>query len=282
MALNTILCPVNLSPSSNAVLTYASFFAHGMHARLRILHVMGAGAPLSTARTLLQQSYEQCVPAEIQQSLEVETVTLTGDVAEQIAAATEDSSVDIVVMGFRRRPPLPRHLLDRVLDQVRKPVLALPDAATAPPAGWKAIVAATGLDAESSATHALAGALAEMAGAKLTVVHVIQDLPPAIMTPEAFPLPSYRDFALEEASRELDHAFPSPTARPAGLILCGGDISSEVVRVAEREHADLLIVGFHAGKRRLFGTIADRVLNHAHCPVLAVPHVVEREVLHAA
>ena len=282
MAWNTILCPVGLSPSSRAVLTYASFLAYGMRARLRILYVMETGGPLTTARTAVEEMCEACVPSQIREDLAMEPVAIAGDVAEQIAAAAEDLAVDMIAMGFGRRSHLAAHWLDRVLARVRKPVLAVPDAPELKPSGWKNIVAATGLDADSSSTHGIAGAMAEISGAHLTVVHVIEDLPPAVMTPEAFPLPSYRDFALEEATRELDQAFPTPTSRAAGLVLCGGNVSSEILRVAEREQADLLIVGFHAGRRHLFGTIADRVLHHSHCPVLAVPHAPQPELVHAA
>lgn len=283
MALNTILCPIDLSGRFHAVLAYAASLAETLQARLRIIHVMEGGGPLATARTLIQDLYRKSVSEAIRERIANEVLVVEGNVAREIVGAADDSSVDLIVMGFHRGRQMATHCLDRVLTATGKPVLALADSLDPKIAAkWRRIVAATALDTESAGTHSVAGALAEIAGAGLTVVHVIQDLPPAIMAPEAFPLPSYRDFALEEATRELDQAFQPATCRPAGLVICGGDVSQEIVRVAEREQADLLIVGFRSGSRHLLGTVADRVLNRANCPVLAVPHPGARGFARAA
>jgi nucleotide-binding universal stress UspA family protein len=54
-----------------------------------------------------------------------------------------------------------------------------------------------------------------------------------------------------------------------------GDPRDAIVRVAEREHADLVIVGSHGRTglpKLLMGSVASYVVTHAPCPVLVVKH----------
>jgi nucleotide-binding universal stress UspA family protein len=67
--------------------------------------------------------------------------------------------------------------------------------------------------------------------------------------------------------------------RAAGLTTMArverGDPRDVIVRVAEREHADLVIVGSHGRTglpKLLMGSVASHVVTHAPCPVLVVKH----------
>ncbi len=53
------------------------------------------------------------------------------------------------------------------------------------------------------------------------------------------------------------------------------------MRYATERGADLIVLGTHGYgpvKRFLLGHVADRVIRHAHCPVLAFPHETLRPV----
>lgn len=53
-----------------------------------------------------------------------------------------------------------------------------------------------------------------------------------------------------------------------------GEAARVVVEIAEKDHPDLLVVGTHGrtGVRRwLIGSVAERIVQHAQCPVLTVP-----------
>ncbi|HEV8359963.1 MAG TPA: universal stress protein [Candidatus Thermoplasmatota archaeon] len=62
-----------------------------------------------------------------------------------------------------------------------------------------------------------------------------------------------------------------------------GSPAAELLKLAEREHADLVVVGAHGGgavERALLGSVADAVKNHAHASVLlARNHPPARRVL---
>jgi nucleotide-binding universal stress UspA family protein len=61
---------------------------------------------------------------------------------------------------------------------------------------------------------------------------------------------------------------------PVTVSSTGGDPAQEILRYAERHPIDLIVVGTHGRSgvsRVLLGSVAERVLRGARCPVLAVP-----------
>ena len=63
--------------------------------------------------------------------------------------------------------------------------------------------------------------------------------------------------------------------RARGFLLTGNtSIDGQIIRAASLEHVDLIILGTRgrSGLSRLFvGSVASRVITHAHCPVLVIP-----------
>jgi nucleotide-binding universal stress UspA family protein len=59
----------------------------------------------------------------------------------------------------------------------------------------------------------------------------------------------------------------------AGILICAGNPSREITRVAARRHADLIVMGRHEhhGLRRWFhGRTASRIARNASCPVMVL------------
>ncbi|MGA2786074.1 MAG: universal stress protein [Verrucomicrobiota bacterium] len=59
----------------------------------------------------------------------------------------------------------------------------------------------------------------------------------------------------------------------AGIVICDGNPSREITRVAARQHADLIVLGRHErhGLRRWFhGHTASRIIHNASCPVMVL------------
>jgi nucleotide-binding universal stress UspA family protein len=101
------------------------------------------------------------------------------------------------------------------------------------------------------------------------------DIPPyADFGLASLPLPEYEAQVKQEVTRRLDlvaakHA-PGVKIR---CILGRGDAASEIVRLASDEQSDLIVLATHGwtGWRHLvFGSVAERVLREAPCPVLSV------------
>jgi len=125
-----------------------------------------------------------------------------------------------------------------------------------------------GADLEDPAPLLFAAALARRTGAELLVVHAVQDLPEEgghSLVPA-----SYGPALLEEARTSLDRAV-------ACLDLSSGRVSTRIVpgsasrallRSAEEESADLLVIGIHP---HVLGSTTHPVVRGASCPVLTVP-----------
>jgi nucleotide-binding universal stress UspA family protein len=82
------------------------------------------------------------------------------------------------------------------------------------------------------------------------------------------------------ADEALDAAAAALAASPARLrrVVRRGHPAVEIVRAADEESPDLVVVGSHgrsAIARFLLGSVAEQVARHAHCPVLLVRGAVE-------
>lgn len=120
-------------------------------------------------------------------------------------------------------------------------------------------------------------ALAKTAHARLTVLHVIVPLMPLI--PEQF-LDSATLERLDTQTRQWSQRHLNKLAEKAKgadvrttMLLREGDPASQIVRAARSTRADLIVVGTHgrSGVSKFFlGSVADRVLATARCPVLTV------------
>jgi len=118
-----------------------------------------------------------------------------------------------------------------------------------------------------------AAQFADNYGIDLTILHVIEDT----ITQDA--LPTYPGFKprREEAERILAQA-KSLAGEVSKKVTCHerialGPITSEIVRIAEVEDFDGIVVGtkgVRGLKRMLVGSIARQVIRHAHCPVTVV------------
>ena len=115
--------------------------------------------------------------------------------------------------------------------------------------------------------------LAQVNQAKLSVVHVVENLP---ITDAAYgPIPFDVDLTQEwlNASKERLQKLAEKLAIPENRRwLEMGSAKLEIVRVAEENGVDLIVVGSHGrhGLALLLGSTANGVLHHAKCDVLAV------------
>jgi universal stress protein A len=142
-------------------------------------------------------------------------------------------------------------------------------------AGYRHIVAALDLSPATAQVLSRARELARDWGARLTLVHVFEYLPPIDLADS--PLGSIGWAVDEEALRELHQQRLRELAEREDLgdaerVLLTGLAREEIVRHAEEKAADLIVIGSHGrrGIARLLGSTANGVMHHAGCDVLAV------------
>jgi universal stress protein A len=139
----------------------------------------------------------------------------------------------------------------------------------------KCIVCPTDFSESATRAEREAVRLAKALGAELVLAHVGTD---AMLWREGVYTPELR--AVVEGQRKW--AADSLAARAAALAAEGvtaravvkvGVAWKEIVRLAAEEHAEMIVIGTQGRtglERLLLGSVAERVIRHAPCPVLTV------------
>jgi nucleotide-binding universal stress UspA family protein len=137
----------------------------------------------------------------------------------------------------------------------------------------KTILVATDFSDTSEAGVEYAVTLAEKLGAKLYLINAIGV--PAYGVPElgVAITASMIDTIVHDNQVALDKLTKKYATASIEPLLRTGDPRDQIVQTAKEVGADLIVMGTHGRrgvKRALLGSVAEGVLRHAHCPVLAV------------
>ncbi|RQR52980.1 universal stress protein [Burkholderia sp. Bp9140] len=141
------------------------------------------------------------------------------------------------------------------------------------------LVALDGSDTSSRALDAALNLAAET-GARLTPVYVVDVLVPAYDAYGYDPsilIDAFREEGLrvtEDAARRMKARDVAGTPQISNVAPAGEDVAQRIAGLAGELDADLIVLGTHGrrGFRRLvLGSVAERVLRHARCPVLMIP-----------
>ena len=113
---------------------------------------------------------------------------------------------------------------------------------------------------------------AECSGAGLRVLHVVDYTRPIDDDYIIPPDDEVETALLASAKEQLEDTLRRHGAAHARALVISGRPKQEILRVAEREAADLIVIGAHGhhGLAGLLGSTTDRVLHRASCPVLIV------------
>jgi nucleotide-binding universal stress UspA family protein len=131
------------------------------------------------------------------------------------------------------------------------------------------ILFGTDFSPDSDYAFSLATALARDYKSRMVIVHV-REVPVAPVGEFGF-LPSEAE-DVEEAKERL-YALQPDEATEVEHVLANGVAGAELLRLAEEFGCDLIVVGSHGHTglaRLLMGSVAERVVRGAHCPVLVV------------
>lgn len=136
----------------------------------------------------------------------------------------------------------------------------------------------TDLSPAAAPALAYAATIARWYDARLTMLHVVPTFdaitvpPDAIGAPETVVQPPTRDVVLAELTSSV------PASLADGLSLSfdvvAGDASTEILDRAISDRANLIVMGTHGRRgfdRLIHGSVTERVLHRAPCPVLTIP-----------
>ena len=140
----------------------------------------------------------------------------------------------------------------------------------------KLIVAPIDFSEPSKDALNTAAELAKESGAELLLVHVVPAIPRLTMPAEVFHEGEYETALHHDAEHQLAELVQS--LKQGGLkakaeVGIANEVGMEILRIAERNQAGLIVIATHgmAGWHALvFGSVADKVVRLATCPVLVL------------
>ena len=121
-------------------------------------------------------------------------------------------------------------------------------------------------------------ALAKQNGAELLVLHVIDPVPPYVAGEDIGGADLY--MKLEETTKQEAETSMKKLMEKlrklkvnAKSLLLRGTAHEQIVRTAKSRRANLIVIGTHGRtglSKLLMGSVANKVVSRAHCPVLTV------------
>ena len=131
----------------------------------------------------------------------------------------------------------------------------------------------------SDSSHAALDVAADIAarfGAELLLVHVmpaIRDLPENVSILKEGEYDQSLTDAAAKRLADLAATLAQNNVKARTEIGTANDVGRELVRIAEHEHADMIIIATHGmtGWHKIaFGSVAEKVVKQASCPVLVL------------
>lgn len=235
---------------------------------LRIMGVSGVREKLrEPCDTALARAQEL---AEAEEAL-IRPVCVAGLPHEGIVHEAEAGSRDLIVLGVKGNGFIERTLLGsvtrRVIGYTNRDVLVIPrDAAI----GWERILVASdcSLGSEPAVTRALE--LAQDYGSEVTVVTVM-DLPIRAQG-EALGITAEVLNRCQDHVAAVQRRGEALNLKVRGVVLKGNAYQA-ITDYAREQQMNLIVMGSHGRTglaRLLMGSVTERVIGHAPCPVLVV------------
>lgn len=281
LQIRRLLLPTDYSDTAQRALAYAMRLADAHDAELHVLYARVPGDDVNCPTDLKSEAWlggrsERIVQAERE-----------GDgVAEVVLDYADEHDTDVIVMGTHGRRGFERAMLGSIAEKVVRrascPVLTVPP--TAEDGHIERILVPIDFSEHAALALAHASALAELFGAHLDVLHVLYNA----TVPSAYGMEPVGTLGPEVVGRsraalaQMVEAAAPGTSWEAHTEL--GYAASEIARFAERSGADLIVMATHGWtglKHFLLGSVTEKVVRHAPCPVFRV-HSFGRSLLPSA
>lgn len=289
MALHKLICAVDFSPTSDNALRVASQIARDAGAPLVVAHVWRISAdavafdvPISDdaferARRKDEAALQAaCALARRLGAPDVTSVMLDGVPWDRVVQlAKDDPGVDLIVVGTHGRSGLSRWLLGSVAEQVIRhaPCSILAVRHSSDTRRFRHVLCPIDFSDDSRRAVRQAQDLVAPDG-RVTLLHVAEpgfgagDLP--LLEDEQHEIERRAASELARWAEDLQRAAPAEVATELRV---GGPAGQILHVLASDPDVDLVVMGSHGRTgipRVLLGSVAEKVLRHATCPVLVV------------
>ncbi len=289
--IQSIVVPVDFSEPSRAALARARGLAGPLDATLHLVHAAHFPTPsLGHEFAIPEPAWEAVRGAankrvdEMADALEADGLRVTREVSDRNAAEAIERSVrthsaDLVVMGTHGHRGLQHFLLGSVAERVIRtaavPVMAVPGAAEAADTPLRRILFATDFSPASLGARDFAVSLAGALDAALDIVHVVATPTQFFASYEVAPPAGLIDEIRNNARGRIEEtaAWASERGVRAETRLVEGVASEAIVETAVKTEADAIVMGTRGStglRHVVLGSVAERTLRRAQCPVVAV------------
>ncbi|MBI4690875.1 MAG: universal stress protein [Nitrospirae bacterium] len=201
----------------------------------------------------------------------IKTVCEEGEIYERIVDLSDAENCDVIVMGQRGLGRLERAFVGsvtaRVIGHSQRDVLVVPKNTVI---GWKKILFATDGSKYSNAAMEKAIDFAKSYGGELKAISVV-DVPAEFYAEAPKVVEDLTAKAKEFVANVKKKAEVSNIKTTT--FIGEGDAYKVITDLAGNEKADIIVMGSHGrtGLRRLLmGSVAEKVIGYAPCPVLVV------------
>jgi nucleotide-binding universal stress UspA family protein len=280
VVLRNVLFATDFSAASMRALPYAANLARQYGAKLYASHVvpiesylLGDGKAierLRVARTEAESNLSKLVRSAVVGSIPTMTLLDNGDIWSVLQGFIERHSVDMLVLGTTGRSGLGKVLLGSVAEEAIRespcPVLTVgPRTPEEAAIRLRNILYASDFSPDSLVAAPYAFSVAQKFQARSTLLHVIPSLPES----------PYLDAQMARVRLEEIASAHAPLATAANIVVEMGSPANMILKVACDLQTDLIVIGARGAGAvpRLashFGSIAHKIVSHAHCPVLTV------------
>ena len=286
LSLKNILVTTDFSEFSGRAMSYAVALAHQYAASVLVGHAIVPEPMPPVSVAIPADPVEESERAELGmrqflktarvEDLAVKPIYARGHFESVFANMVQENDIDLVVVATHGRHGLKKFLFGSTAEEIYRttscPVLTIgpnvqPGVFTRQP--WQNVLWATDLSPRSAKTLEYAVALAQDHGAKLTAIHVIEDVYSVPM--------DYREQALIEARRKLEAMLPPKGTLPfePEVILRTGEVANAIAAAARENGADLIVMGARKQSSpwtaaHLPWAVAHQTICLAECPVFNV------------
>jgi len=277
-----IVVAMDFSTTAHHALRWAAAKARQCNKRIVLVHVIEADrnrVPLTIQEDMVRALRE--IEKSYKDEVAIGSMVRAGTPWQEVIAAAESLGASWIVAGVRGQTDFTRLVIGSTVDRIVRashvPVIAVHPEDEAPPQTIATVIVGVDFSEESSlAISAAVRVLRQCAeGGRLVLVHACHT--PIAYEPYAMNV-AVADLVAEseaEARRQLER-LAAPLCSESFKVEVQareGYPASVVCQVAEENGAELIFVGTHGrtGAGRLFlGSVAERVLHHAKCPVVTI------------
>ncbi|MEO7731907.1 MAG: universal stress protein [Kofleriaceae bacterium] len=289
MTTKKILCPIDFSPGARHAMCVAVQLASAIDAEIVLFHAWYIPSvafstegifPSDALAEMRGHARDQLAAAERDAialgARRLETRFVEGQPWQAIIAALEDASVDLVVIGTHGRTGLARVLLGSVAEKIVRhaPCSVLTVGPSAQVAPFVRALCPVDFSEQTAYALHLAADIVRPAGASasLSLLHAIEA--PGPLTGE----PVRTEFlgALDQAGRAALEAWavqikPELPGRVTTQIRIGYPGAQTLAALDDDPQIDVVVMASHGRTgvaRILLGSVAEKLVRHARCPVL--------------